>query len=115
MPNYHDTNHQYFFNASYSHFSLFCEILLLGERDIQCNIMSNMFYFSFGADILRIARVSSSTENFVTAARALVIRITRQGGIVDRMKRVLGKIYANHTESFVHIFNEVTALFNILT
>ena len=78
------------------------------------NIPSNMFYFSFGAEILRIARVSSSTENFVSAARALVNRITRQGGVITRMKRVLGKIYASHTESFDHIFNEVTTLFDIL-
>ena len=78
------------------------------------NIPSNMFYFSFGAEILRIARVSSSTENFITAARTLVNRITRQGGTINRMKRVLGKIYTDHRESFAHLFNEVAALFNIL-
>lgn len=81
---------------------------------LSSNIPSNMFYFSFGAEILRIARVSSSRDKFVRTAITLVHRIIAQGGKPNRMKRVLGKIFASHSDSFTHLFNEATMLFTIL-
>jgi len=81
---------------------------------LSSNIPSNMFYFSFGAEILRIARVSTSRDKFLPTAKTLVGRIKAQGGKLNRMKRVLGKIYTSHVDSFAHLFSEANILFTIL-
>ena len=103
-----------------------CDISLFDKRNafpfsivrmpfLSSNIPSRMFYFSFGAEILRTARVSTSIEKFMETSKTLVNRIKRQGGEHFRLKKVLGKMYASHVSSFSHLFNEVTSLFQILT
>jgi len=57
------------------------------------NMPSTMFYSCFGAEIIRIARVSSSLENFSLAGRVLMDRALRQGGKVFRLQKTLKKIY----------------------
>ena len=41
------------------------------------NIPSRMFCFSFGAEILRTTRVSTTCESFLSSAEALVRRVLR--------------------------------------
>ena len=99
-----------------------CDISLFDKRNafpfsivrmpfLSSNIPSRMFYFSFGAEILRTARVSTSIEKFMETSKTLVNRIKRQGGEHFRLKKVLGKMYASHVSSFSHLFNEVSSLF----
>ena len=60
----------------------------------QCsNIPSNMFYASIGAEILRIGRVSSSTNNFLSSCRILITRIKKQGANNFKLNKVLKKTY----------------------
>ena len=72
------------------------------------NIPSRMFYFSFGAEILHMARVSTTCESFLLSAEVLVRRVLRQGGKYLCLKKVSGKIYARHPESFSHLFSDVS-------
>jgi len=52
-----------------------------------------MFYSSIGAEILRIGRVSSLTENFLISGKALINRVIKQGAKMHRIDRILKKIY----------------------
>ncbi len=62
------------------------------------NIPSRMFYNCVGAEILRIGRISSSTPNFVSAAKSLIDRAKKQGGKISGLERVLKRIYGSHQE-----------------
>ena len=57
------------------------------------NIPSNMFYASIGAEILRIGRVSSSSENFLFASKNVINRMKKQGANTFRLNKVLKKTY----------------------
>ena len=57
------------------------------------NIPSSVFYNSVGAEILRIGRVSSTLENFVTAGKELLKRALNQGGREAKLERVLKRVY----------------------
>ena len=57
------------------------------------NIPSNMFYASIGAEILRIGRVSSSSENFLFASKNVIDRVKKQGANTFRLNKVLKKTY----------------------
>ena len=57
------------------------------------NMPSTMFYSCFGAEIIRIARVSSSLENFSLAGKVLMDRALRQGGKILRLQKTLKKVY----------------------
>ena len=57
------------------------------------NIPSSVFYNSVGAEILRIGRVSSTLENFVTAGKELLKRALNQGGRETKLERVLKRVY----------------------
>ena len=81
---------------------------------LSSNIPSNMFYSSFSAEILRTARVSTSIDKFSTTAKALARRAIHQGGKLDRLRNVLGKVFASHLHSFAHLFNDAGRLFEIL-
>ena len=52
-----------------------------------------MFYASFGAEILRIARVSSSFDNFISSSRTVIERVRKQGASIDRLRKSLKKTY----------------------
>jgi len=54
---------------------------------------STMFYSCFGAEIIRIARVSSSLENFSSAGKILMDRALKQGGKIFRLQKILKKVY----------------------
>ena len=57
------------------------------------NMPSSMFYSNFGAEFIRIARVSSSLDNFCSAGKELVDRAFKQGAQLFRMEKLLKKIY----------------------
>ena len=57
------------------------------------NMPSSMFYSCFGAELIRIARVSSNLENFSTAGKALLERVLKQGAKIPRLERALKKVY----------------------
>ena len=52
-----------------------------------------MFYSCFGAEFIRIARVSSNLKNFSVAGKSLLERALKQGAKVPRLKKTLKKIY----------------------
>ena len=52
-----------------------------------------MFYASISAEILRIGRVSSSLDNFVSSSKTLIERVRRQGASNDRLRKSLKKTY----------------------
>ena len=60
------------------------------------NIPSRMFYNCVGAEILRIGRVSSSTPNFIDAAKSLIDRAKKQGGKDFKLENVLKRMYGRH-------------------
>ena len=81
---------------------------------LSSNIPSKMFHSSFSAEILCTARVSTSIDKFSTTAKALARRAIHQGGKLDRLRNVLGKVFASHLHSFAHLFNDAGRLFEIL-
>ena len=54
---------------------------------------SNMIYACFGAEFIRIARVSLSFENFCSACRVVIERAFRQGAKTERLEKMLKRIY----------------------
>ena len=69
------------------------------------NIPSKMFYSSFGAELLRIARASTHTEDFSFSANKLISRLLKQGGKIVRVKNSINKTFGRHTEEFNHLFS----------
>ena len=59
---------------------------------------SKIFYSTIGAEILRIGRISSSSELFVSSAKPLVQRMLRQGANFKMISRTLKRIYGRHQE-----------------
>ena len=57
------------------------------------NIPTNMFYSSIGAEILRIGRVSSSADNFLSSCNTLIARVKRQGAKQHKLEKILKKTY----------------------
>ena len=68
-----------------------------------------MFYSNFGAEFIRIARVSSSLENFCSAGKELVDRAVRQGAKVSRLEKLLKKIYGR--QQVFHALAENVSVF----
>ena len=57
------------------------------------NMPTGMFYGSIGAEILRVSRVSSSTENFKSSCKVLISRTAKQGGKTNWLEKTLKKVY----------------------
>ena len=74
---------------------------------------STMFYSCFGAEIIRIARVSSSLENFCLAGKVLIDRAFRQGAKPLRLKKILKKVYGRQ-QVFHALAENVTVFVNSL-
>ena len=60
------------------------------------NMPRSMFYGSIGAEILRIGRVSSSLDNFISSSKVLISRSIKQGANILYLKKTLKKIYGRH-------------------
>ena len=57
------------------------------------NMPTSMFYSSIGAEILRIGRVSSSLNNFLSSSKSLIKRALKQGASISRLEKTLKKTY----------------------
>ena len=66
-----------------------------------------MFYASIGAEVLRIGRVSTSTENFMSPCKKLIKRVIKQGA--DRFK-VVKILNPFPTDLIFRIFKNFTPL-----
>ena len=64
------------------------------------NMPSSIFYSSLGAELLRIARCSTTVEFFVSASSTLLTRMRKQGAKPNRINRILNKIFGRHPDIF---------------
>ena len=64
------------------------------------NIPKKMFTSSIVTEILRIARVTSSFESFLTSTQVLIKRIISQGANIYDLKRSTKNIIKKHWEDF---------------
>ena len=60
------------------------------------NIPSAMIYNCIGGEILRIGRVSSNLENFITDSKVLLDRALNQGAKKFKLERMLKRVYGRH-------------------
>ena len=72
---------------------------------LDSNIPTKMFYSSYGAEILRIARVTSCKNNFNEHCKILLNRSIKQGGKIAAMKRTLSKIFGRHFDVFQKFYS----------
>ena len=79
------------------------------------NIPSKMFYSSFGAELLRIARASSHKNNFSLTANKLISRVRKQGGKDTRLINSVNKTFGRHSDDFNHLFSSSLELRTVLT
>ena len=64
------------------------------------NIPSSIFYSAIGTEVLRIARVSTSSQIFSTSVLPLIDRMIKQGANKARVKNTLNKFFNNHQLDF---------------
>ena len=81
---------------------------------LSSNIPTNMFYASISAEILRIARVSSSIDNFIYSFKVLIKRVKKQGATHDKLSKVLKKTYGRQQPLKQFSNNSVEFVTNIL-
>ena len=60
---------------------------------VSSNIPSNMFYSAITAEILRIGRICSSQQNFLSSAKPVIARAVNQGANDSKLSKALKKIY----------------------
>ena len=78
------------------------------------NIPSKVFYSSLGAEILRIGRATSQAPDFYQSGKAVVDRMVRQGGKLNRIKKTLTSFYAKHQSCFSNFATSSEHLANLL-
>ena len=78
------------------------------------NIPSSIFYSAIGAEVLRIARVSTNSYKFMNSVSPLITRMGKQGAKVCRIKSTLKKFFNKHQPEFSCIANTFDELCNIL-
>ena len=64
------------------------------------NIPSKMFYATIGAEVLRIAKATSTYNFFIKSVHGLLLRMKRQGADLFGLKKVLRKMLGRHFENF---------------
>ena len=64
------------------------------------NIPSRMFYGCIGAEILRIARITTDKSKFIEHTNILLKRMKAQGSSLTFIQRMLKKIYGRHSSDF---------------
>ena len=78
------------------------------------NLPSTIFYYSLGAEILRIVRATSNVESFTEFSKNLIIRMLKQGEVISKVQAVLKKFFGRHEEDFLQIRNSGNDLSNLL-
>ena len=65
------------------------------------NIPTKMFYSTILAEILRIAKATSSYQNFIQSAKMIIARMKKQGDVQWGTRKTLNKLFARHFQWFV--------------
>ena len=55
------------------------------------NMPTNMFYSSISAEVLRIGRISSNFDNFISSVEPVIVRALKQGAHVKGLEKSLKK------------------------
>ena len=70
---------------------------------------TNMFYASISAEILRIGRICSKVDSFLSCVEPVISRALKQGANVKNLEKSLKKIYGRH--DILKSFGENAQLF----
>ena len=65
------------------------------------NIPSKMFHSTIGAEVLRIARATSSYDSFLQCCQPFIFRMNNQGASKRSIQNVITKFINRHQEAFV--------------
>ena len=68
------------------------------------NIPAKIFYAVYGAENLKINRVTSTKTNLKNYCSALISRMVNQGGNVNTISNNLTKAFRRHFENFSRLF-----------
>ena len=77
---------------------------------LRSNITSKISCSALGAEILRIARTTSTCNEFRTSSKILINRAQNQGGNVVVLKRTLSQYFGRHFVGFQK-FNDTSIIF----
>ena len=69
------------------------------------NMPSKIFYSSIGAEILRIARTTTKTDDFINSGKMILQRMVKQGADSSRTKKTLCKTIDKYNKTFSHLFS----------
>ena len=77
---------------------------------LSSNISPKIFYCAFGAEILRIAKATSTCNEFRTSSKALSNRTQNQADNAVVLDKTLSKYFGRHFELFQK-FNDTSITF----
>ena len=80
------------------------------------NIPSSIFYSAIGAEVLRIARVTTNKNKFTNVVLPLITRMRKQGAKILRIKNTLKKFFNKHQQEFSCVatnFDELCSIVNL--
>ena len=60
------------------------------------NFPDKMFYPAMSAEILRIGKVTTKSQDFIKSTKIIIGRITKQWGLINFMKKALLKLFNSH-------------------
>ena len=66
------------------------------------NMPSTIFYSTISAEILRIARATTTLEDFLIAGKSILNRMHKQGAVISRTTKVISKTIGRHSDTFSH-------------
>ena len=78
------------------------------------NMPSNIFYTSFGSELLRIARSTTEKEDFMTDCCSLGSRMFAQGAELSRARKSFVKLYRKHQSAFEPFFESLPSFLDKL-
>jgi len=78
------------------------------------NIPSNMFYSSIGAETLRIARASNSSDYFSLSIKPLIRRMLKQGASKEKLNNVIKRFYNRHQDDFESVAKSAQELLALI-
>ena len=63
---------------------------------VKINIPCKMFYSSIAAECLRVCRATSTSDHATTSIKAVIVRMTKQGADMAKMKSCITKMCNRH-------------------
>ena len=67
---------------------------------LSSNMPSKIFYSSLAAEILRIGRTTTTINDFCHSVSNIIVRMSRQGAKIMRIKNSLKKMFGRHFDTF---------------